>query len=397
MKNMKILICFALALLLAACTSEDEPVFETTFSDFGYATGDLAIDLTQSDAGNLRLEWENSVAVNSTLVFYRVLFSGNKDDFSDPVHEIETDRLGTAAYLTVAPAAMNIIAEKAGVRQNTSGNVYWSVHASNGISTKTISGEAKKITVTRPAGFAAFPEKLYLTGAATPGGDDIEQALVLKASKKKADATQDSAFFNIVVPLKQGEFRLVNAKQGRVRSFGFDDNGKIIEIFEGDNLKNEVPADGLYHLGLNFQTNTADYGKIEQVDLIVVRSGQPEDVVATLNYTSDYTWKTEFLSRLSNGSNLPAGAMYKFRFTETAVKGGQTNLAYWGSTSETATPPTADAAESYFYVTRVNSDTKNYYRFPTSVSGSNSGKAMKAVLVMNPNNDHFYHSNTVAE
>ncbi len=393
----KLMFISLVALAIISCDNKNEPTLETTLSDFGYISGDTSMVLTGSSQKNIRLRWEKSVAENTTLVFYKVQFSDNQDDFTDPTHEIIPGRLGSNAFVDITDSVLNIIAEKSSIRQLTTEKMYWRVIASNGINAKNINGGSKYIEVTRPAGFAAFPEKLYLTGPATPGGDDLSKAIQIKALKKKSDPTLDSVAFNIVLPLKQGEFKLVNALQGRTRTFGFDNNGKFIEIFEDDNIKTTCPTDGLYQISLNFITNVAEYASVSQVELVVIRNNQPDNVITTMNYSADYTWESDFVSKLSDGANLPTGAMYKFRFSGNKVSDNSPFTAYWGSLADTSTPPNATTPESYFYVTYVENNLKNYYRFATAVSGSNRGKNMRAVLVMNPVNTNYYHTCTVIE
>lgn len=388
----KLMFISLVALAIISCDNKNEPTLETTLSDFGYISGDTSMVLTGSSQKNIRLRWEKSVAENSTLVFYKVQFSDNQDDFTDPTHEIIPGRLGSNAFVDITDSVLNIIAEKSSIRQLTTKKMYWRVMASNGVNAKTISGGAKYMEVTRPAGFAAFPNKLYITGQATPGGDDLSKAIPVKALKKKSDPTQDSMYYNIVLPLKQGEFKLVSAIQGRTRTFGFDNDGKFIEIFEDDDIKNTCPADGLYSISMNFITNVAEYASVNLVELVVIRNNLPDNIITTMNYSGDYTWESDFISRLSDGANLPTGAMYKFRLTGTTVKGNSPYTAYWGSPADSSTPPNATTPLTYFYVTRVENNLRNYYRFATTVSGTSSGKNMRAVLVMNPANENHYHT-----
>lgn len=386
---------FALAFI--SCESKYEPELETKLSEFEFVTSDTSLVLTGTTQDTVVLRWSKSIAENSTLVFYKVQFSDDQDDFSVPTYELLPGRLGSNNYVEISDSILNIIAEKSSIRQLSTDKLYWRVVASNGINSTIINGGTKFLELTRPAGFAAFPEKLYITGAASPGGEDISAAVQMKALKKKSDPTQDSAAFNIVVPLKQGEFKLVSTTAGRSRTFGFDSTGEFIEIFEDEDIQTICPADGLYQISMNFRTNTSEYASVNQVELVVIRSNQPDNVITTMNYTTDYTWESDFVSRLSDGANLPTGAMYKFRFTGNTVIGNNPFTAYWGSPAETSTPPNASTPESYFHVTGVENNLKNYYRFATAVSGSNSGKNMRLVLVMNPANPEYYHTCTLTE
>lgn len=386
-----------IAFCVSSCEKPFETVLETKLSDFNFITGDTSLVLTGSSQDTIVLKWEKSIAENSTLVFYKLQFSDNNEDFSDPTHEMIPGRLGSNSFIEITDSLLNIIAEKSAIRQLSTDKLYWRVIASNGINSTIINGGSKHLEISRPNGFAAFPEQLYITGSASPGGEDISKSLILKAIKKKSDNSLDSAFYNIVLPLKKGEFKLVNALEGRIRSFGFENNGDIIEIFDDNDLKNVCPADGIYHISLNFNTKSTEYASVERVELVVIRNNQPDNIISTLSYSDDYTWKSTFVSTLSDGSNLPAGAMYKFRFSGKTVNTNNPFTAYWGSLSETSSPPTTSSLESYFHVMRVNNDLKNYYRFPTAVSGGSSGKNIQAVLVMNPADENYYHTCTIVE
>lgn len=379
------------------CENTFEPTLETELSDFNFITGDTTLVLNGSSQDTIVLKWEKSIAENATLVFYKVQFSDQNDDFEDPTHEMLPGKLGSNAYVSITDSLLNIIAEKSAIRQLSTGKIYWRVIASNGVNSNKILGGSRHIEVTRPDGFAAFPSKLYLTGSASPGGNDLSKAVMVKALKKKSDNTLDSAFFNIVLPLKQGEFKLVSALQGRIRTFGIDNNGNIVEIFEEDDFINECPANGVYHISLNFNTKKAEYASVSEVNLVVIRNNLPDNIITEMNYSGEYTWEADFVSRLSDGTNLPAGAMYKFRFSGSTVIGNNPFTAYWGSPSETSSPPNASTPESYFHVMRVNNDLRNYYRFATAVSGTSSGKNMRAILVMNPVDENHYHTCTIKE
>ena len=362
------------ALLMAACNSNDEPKLETTFTEFGFKTGNLTIDLTKENEP-IRLEWEESQAENGTLVFYRVLFSNKKDGFSDPSYELTPNRMGMDNYIVLTDSMLNIAAEMAGVRQSESGTFYWSILASNGVSSHQVKEGFREITVTRPDGFAAIPEKLYVKL-----GDEYVR---MKGTQFRGTDTIPVGF-DVLVELEESErISITDSKLGRQRYFSLTSDFQVQEVYEGD-VEMTVPVSGVYHVGMDFVTKEAFFSKVEQVDLIVLQNGKPDDVVTTLEYEGNYVWGSQYTALLSDGSALPNGAAYKFRMTESSGK-----VTYWGSSSKMVNPPTEDTASSYFYVTKVSEGMSNFYRFPILVSG----KQMNVMLSMAPSEENWYHTN----
>lgn len=380
-KIIRIVVGCLLAFFWVACNTNEISSHETTFTEFSFLSGNVERDLTLQHEEPIRLEWEESHAENSTVVFYRVQFSNKKDGFSNPSYELVPNRLGMDTYIELNDSILNVVSELAGVRQAESGTFYCSVLASNGVSSRAISGDPLEIKVKRPDGFAAIPEKLY-----------IQKGSEFVKLKNSAFRGEQPVGFDVVVELKSGErIAIVDSKTGYQRHFSLDTEQHLKELYDG-NFEMECPADGVYHVGVNFLTKEAIFAKIDQVDLVVVRNGMDDNVVATLDYAGNYTWSKMYTALLSDGSPLPNGASYKFRFFETSTVGNVPVVAYWGSNTKTVLPPTAETESDYFYVCRVTAGGADYFfRFPISMSG----KSMKVVLSMDPVQEHFSHTNQV--
>ena len=190
--------------------------------------------------------------------------------------------------------------------------------------------------------------------------------------------------FDVLVELEESErISITDSKLGRQRYFSLTSDSQVQELYEGD-VEMTVPVSGVYHVGMDFVTKEAFFSKVEQVDLIVLQNGKPDDVVTTLEYEGNYVWGSQYTALLSDGSALPNGAAYKFRMTESSGK-----VTYWGSSSKMVNPPTEDTASSYFYVTKVSEGMSNFYRFPILVSG----KQMNVMLSMAPSEENWYHTN----
>ena len=81
-KIIRIVVGCLLAFFWVACNTNEVSSHETTFTEFSFLSGNVERDLTLQHEEPIRLEWEESHAENSTVVFYRVQFSNKKDGFS---------------------------------------------------------------------------------------------------------------------------------------------------------------------------------------------------------------------------------------------------------------------------------------------------------------------------
>jgi len=389
-----------LGVVLFSCDdSNDDMNHNTSLTEVKYITGDFDAVLEGVSDKFIKLEWEKSVAADMTQVFYIVQFSGDENGFNEPDDILlpgPTDKPGYSSFIEISDSVLNIVAERSGLKQLATENLYWRVVASNGIVQRVANG-IRTIKVTRPDGFAAVPSSLYVTGSATSGGDELDKAIQMKNLTFMEIANNElvprADVFEVVLPLKSGEFKLIDKKTKKHRSFSIVDN-KVAEFSPIINC----PAEGIYRIKIDFDNANAEFTLVNKVEQVVVKAGSTESVVTALDYAGDCRWESVFTALLPGGAALPNASQYKFRFTETPVldETPVEQYSYWGATTKSSGAPNATTPASYFYVVESPAEITaitQYYRFPVNVSG----KQMKTVLDMNIENVNYTHSCSLTE
>lgn len=378
------------AIFLVSCDDEDKVDHNTTLTPLTYITADTSIELKNTTAEKYTFEWNASKAADLSAVFYEVQFSDDSE-FKEIVYSELPTKLGSSTFLVVNDSTLNIIAEKAGIKQSSTDNLYWRVKASNGINEYI--PEARKIAITRPAGFAAYPVELYALGSAVEKEGSLKMIKNVVKGSNSTDTVPNISVFDMVATLKKGDLSFVNSLSGRSRSFSVEE-GKLVE----DAPAIAIPADGVYRIRFNFKTLAVEATAIQGIDQIIVKKDAEHVVFKSLEYKGNSVWEASYDALLPDGSNLPNGTQYKFRVNEMSLLSGNTEYTYWGSPSNTASPPTASTDAFYFYVTKVDNEAitanqLNYYRFPNSVSG----KQMKTTLNLNAEGANYSHSCSLVE
>lgn len=382
---------FILSFVFASCDDNDSVKHETTISEFTYITEDMNLELKNTSKESYTLSWNPSYSGDNTTVFYEVQFAGEDANFEDLVYNEIPEKTGSINHLTLTDSTLNIIAEKAGIKQLTKGNLYWRVRASNGIN--EFIPEARKIEISRPAGFAAYPVNLYVKGSAVEGDGALKMLKNIEKGNTSADAIPNSSIFDLVVSLKKGELYFANSLTGRIRTFAVE-GGKVAE--DVDPI--QIPADGIYRVRFNFGTLAAEVTSIQGVDQIIVKKDNENLLFKSLEYKGNSLWEASYTALLPDGSNIPTGTQYKFRVSETSLLSGTTSYSYWGAPAISASPPNSSTEAVYFYVTKVDDQAisatqLNYYRFANGVSG----KSMKTSLNLNSDQVNYTHTCAIVE
>jgi len=374
---------FVLIAILCSCQEEKDFDHTTTLTPFEYVTENgLSYELKGTPEDTIRFEWTKSKASNETLVFYEIQFVAEDGDFEHPAYTDKTRELGTVNYYLITDSVLNVVAERAGIKQETTGKIYWRVVASNGIVQFTLDQD-QEFTVNRPFGFAEYPSKLYMTGSAVGDGSDMTTLIAGKRS------LNDTLIFNFVGDLSHGDLKFATDVKPDSRFFGVD-AGTIAEGFA-----TEVSEEGLYRISLDFRNVTAEFRQITSVEQIFVKSGSEDAVLTELIYGGGLIWTKEFDAFLPDDSPIPNGGQYKFRFTESEPGSESVYFSYWGKTTAAAAPPNQTTTPDYFEVVRVGGENPplNYYRFPLGIGGGR----LKTVLDFSGDQDVFSHSCTLVE
>jgi len=256
-KIIRLTFMVALVLLFMGC-KEDEEVknLQVTQVENFYEPGNgKSVELQSSESAMLYFEWEPARAEDSGMVLYEIAFDKTGGDFSKPVFIMPSNNNGGSNYINVTHKQLNKIAAMMGIESAQQGTFKWTVFSSKGI--KPVKAKQERtLTVTRLAGFAEMPEKVYLTGAATEGGEDLSKAIIFKEINEGE--------FEIFSRLIAGQtFKFVDGTAGTPRSF----------YNTGELLKEDgtctISTTGVYQIKLDFTTGVCTFREITRVSLFV--------------------------------------------------------------------------------------------------------------------------------
>jgi hypothetical protein len=356
-KSIKFSLLSVAATLLTACYNYDwKEDLNTSLTPVMITAGDIQANMLvnyrdSTTSGNTYiLSWEKASAADYSTVFYKVLFY--MVDEASPVHVVIPEKNGVENQLNLSERELNIIAEKAGIAQNATGNIHWKVYASNGIN-EIYAAESRTIAISRPDGYAYYPEQLYILGSATPYGTVESNVALLR----KVTTSEYCAY----VHLSDGRFYI--KEKDRLRRFLINDDNTFRELGEDEAGATNVPVTpGMIHfVSLDFKNLTARLASIDRVELWYsginnvwgeleqLKPGYPvwsliKDVVL-VNYPSLLDFR------------------YKFRLSETDMK-GDSYYHFLGSSVSTMLNISDNTADSYFAVyDRDDSRSSFCYKF----------------------------------
>ncbi|MDR0540925.1 MAG: hypothetical protein LBH19_01795 [Dysgonamonadaceae bacterium] len=390
MKN-KLLLLLAVTACCTSCYNYDWDVkHETSLSAFSISTPDLqkTIEVNYADSAanfgsETRLEWGKCASADFSKVFYEVQFynAGSPDVI---IHKQITGYGQIENFLVLNEKDLNIIAEKAGIAPNSTGDVQWKVRAANGVN-EIFSDNSKMLTVTRPAGFAYYPEKMMATGVAVG-----EKVMELKQIQSKDKYTGE---YELFLYLSDGQFYLT--EKGSDRRFYISADGVLKELFGEEKqslVNNSITAGKIHRVKINLKTATAVFVAVEAVD--VWYSGT-NDILGSLQQSDvqiPYWTLTQPVELVGEGA--ATDYRYKFRLTQKNMAGQQSS-SFWGYSAITAPNQSVTSQLSYFYLYEVDDSQSNYcYKFSRT---DHNRHTLKIDVDFRPETEQFTHRITVVE
>lgn len=345
MKIKSIQLITGMALLLSSCISYDwDENNGTTLSPFVLSNPELQIEINESNKTETeQLAWEKSHTEDHSLVFYTVLFSTTASDFSTPFYTMETKTVGSDAFLDLTFDEFNVIAEKAGIAQESTGTIYWAVVASNGVSSMQ-SSNIGEIAITRPLGYAYNPTSLYLLQE----GDDETAMQPLRMVAQEEGTGEFEIFAELSLDKK---FYLVEQLSDKsFRRFALDGT----KLVTGDDKSTAALSNGVHRIYVNFNDASASIAHISKIEVWYDATqsclGEMTQIPGEMKWSLDYAF-----TAVENNYK------YKFRMTETAPD-GTTSIVYWGSSAKEPVSQTTSTKPDYFYLYKVADDAYNCYR-----------------------------------
>jgi hypothetical protein len=207
----KQLILSSLILACVACSDDGEVRDLNVTAVKALYEPDNGKTIALQAPASLYFEWEPARAEDSGMTLYEIAFDKADGDFSDPLYVMASGNNGGDNSATISHKQLNKIAALAGIEASQEGTLKWTVYSSKGINPVKAEQE-RTLTITRLAGLAEIPEKLYITGEATENGGDLSKALPLKKTK--------DGEFEIYTMLTEGQpFKFVSATSGTPLEF----------------------------------------------------------------------------------------------------------------------------------------------------------------------------------
>ena len=287
-----------------------------------------AIALQASASATTLFSWEPAIAEDGGMVMYEIAFDKVGGDFSNPVFMTASDKNGGDCSATLTHKQLNQIAALIGIDSEQTGTLKWTVFSSKGINPVKAEKEWT-ISVTRLAGFADIPDRLYITGDATEPGADLSNAYIMR---KVNDGE-----FEIYTQLTAGRsFKFVSGISGTPTEYSL--SGEKIVI----GGTTPVSKTGIYKYYLDFNIGSFTTKEVTKVSLFLNWS----QMKIELPYIGDGIWKiTNYtITGLSGSDN--SDDRYKFRMESSE---GETE---WRTAASNDSKPSGNVA--YYYMQERN-------------------------------------------
>lgn len=349
------LFLFALAFVsvLAGC-SDDDSLSHTNVTPVGslYTPEDNAFFNLEAQSPAV-FEWEAAKAEDNGVVLYEVVFDKEDGDFSNPIYKMPSDDNGFRRTLTLPYADLAKIAEIAGIEKGERGKLRWTVMSSKGFNVQP-SPASRIIEVERPMTLTT-PEELYIAGSATEGGEDLNQAMMMKK------IGNDN--FEIYTSLKPGEYFFASSNEDGAETY-FEEEGKLkaegAKVYDGE--------EKVYRIKVNFSNNSVEYTEIEAVDLWFAPT---ESFIHGLPYAGNGTWEVLAAPVEFKQEDWGRDERYKFRFT--INNGSESSEQWYGSANNDNQRPGESEDLSYWYMVPVSNDRwNNSFKFADAVDNNTS-------------------------
>jgi hypothetical protein len=324
-------------------------------------TNDQFIKL-DAKAGSTDFQWEQARAEDGGVVLYEVVFDKTDGDFTKPLFSYPSEGNGLYNRLTLSHAELNKIAASAGIEALNSGKIKWTVRSSKGINYQQ-STDVKTLELERPAGFAEIPADLYLTGAATEGGDDLA-----KATQFKKTAT---GVFEIYTMLKDGAYHFSERNTGTPKTFSVEND---VLKYDGENTA--TGGAKVYRIRVDFNTVTVEKTEVQSIGLFL--SGDNK-VLFNLPYTSNGVFVATNGAVSFKQESWGRDERYKFRMAVVKAD-GTAGIEWFGSANSDNQPPVADTPAAYFYLFPVNN---SQYDFAFKFIKAADNKNVDVTLTLN--------------
>ncbi|MDB5020923.1 MAG: SusE outer membrane protein, partial [Pedobacter sp.] len=281
-------------------------------------------------------------------------------DFSKPLFSYPSEGNGLYNRLSLSHTELNKIASIAGIESLAAGKIKWTVRSSKGVNVQQ-SAEIRTLELERPAGFSEIPADLYLTGAASEGGDDLTKAIQFKKTA--------TGVFEVYTEIKPGAYHFAERNAGTPKTFSV----------EGDNLKNGGSVDytgakKVYRIQVDFNTASVSYTEIVSIGLFFSADNK---VIFNLPYTSNGLFVAPNQPVVFHQESWGRDERYKFQVNVKKADGAAA-VEWMGSTNRDNQAATADTPPSYFNVVPVDNSQYDFsFKFNHAADNHNVDLVLK--------------------
>ena len=283
-KILNMLMAAGLAVWGASCSSDldYEPGGVTPVKALLLPADNWYVELQSASSATETFSWEPALAADGQLPHYELVFLAQPD--GEIVYRYDA---GSKTSVAVPHKELNLAAKAAGIDAGASGDFYWSVVSSRGVTTAPVEATPRCISVKRLFGFDVIPSTLYLTGEATEVGDDLSLAMQFQSTG------EDVGEFTAIMRLEAGKTysmyettdassRHFTIEEGELREFGAD-------VKPATSLAS-VDKTGIYRVYVDFNTRSTI---VEEVTRLAFYQRDDVGNAVELTYQGLGVWKLE--------------------------------------------------------------------------------------------------------
>ena len=283
LRNITILT-LAAAPFVSGCTEEGNEInYKIQPGNELYLPADATeIDLTQG--ANIEFQWSPSIAHDNGFVSYELVFDKPNGDFSAPLAAMASQLNGSKTALSVSSKNLNSVARAAGIGNNESGSLKWTVRASKGIF-GNVYAETRILNVLTMNSMDPLPGKVVLKGAALEDPEGI--GMVASAGIDKAPATD--GIFECFTKIKGSTDFTVEDNLGRY--YALHENGTV--AYSETPVNNRMPSEAIYWIKIDFDVMTWSYKTVSKIELYAASwaDGKMTTVNKAMTYAGKGVWK----------------------------------------------------------------------------------------------------------
>lgn len=383
MKRLLNILMAGLVIAGASCSDDltYEPGGVTPVTGLLAPADNYYVELLSASTATVEFSWEPALAEDGQLPHYEVVFMSQPD--GDIVYRLDAGSSTTASF---AHKDLNLAAKAAGIEAGESGDMYWAVVSSRGVTEAPVGATPRCISVKRLFGFDVIPSTLYLTGEATETGTDLASAMQFQMTGA------DGGEFTVIGYLEAGKtYEMCEDTSGSGRRFSIE-GGELREF--GADVKPataaaSVETSGIYRIYVDFNTRATI---VEQVTKLAMYQRDNVGGAVELTYQGLGVWLLE-KHTTEDGDN-------RYGFVAT-LSGDTTYQEKWSSVNyNNNDAPTSGSAPDWWkiYMNKdITSDGWWGYTFKWITDSWSATKVVTIEVHMDHTRDYYYHTVTYIE